>query len=410
MTTESNKLEEESLKKGQNIPIKIKGVLKDQFAIEEKRIKLNPIKKFKVIEAVQPLPLESPQEFSEELDLEIDKEDGDDSEYSEKIDQNDTQDNSKGVEDTYALMKRNINEEMKLYKKQQIESIQKELRTLKETAHQEGYQEGYQEGRSIFKESSDSFLEALKDLNANKKEDLLKKRDFTISLALLIAEKIMAKQIQENNDVFNNLFLEALDKVTEKDSICITINPEDKPLLTSLMHQLEDKFKSFNNLEINTDRDVKRGGCTIDTNLGYIDATVSSKLTSLKKAIDEFHEKEDLILNKESLEGNPATAAVANNKYEDQSIMSHTQEITDIDSNASEQPRPDSQSNDLHEEQEKDMGVSESLENPKLENNEDNDSYPHDNNTNDDDDDDDGYDLFEGLDLSDFEDSFNDFQ
>ena len=162
-----------------------------------------------------------------------------------------------------------------------------------------------------------------------------KKRDFTIDLSLAIAEHIIGHQIQKDEVVFETLFMNAIDKITEKDYVAITINPEDKSLLDSLREKFEDKFKDIQRLDVHTDTSMVSGGCTIETNLGFIDATVTSKLAILKQAIDEFHEKEDELITNIVEKEEPVQSAVEQNS--DQSADSDlaqaikTDEISELD-------------------------------------------------------------------------------
>ena len=421
MSNDSSQIEEKEPQKGHNVPLKIKGIIKDKYDIANKIIKLEPIKKFKINNQLEQAPLAAIREKNEEH---LDENDTD-LNNNISLEKASIEQEKKNIEeesiDTYTLMKRNVNEEMKQYRQMQIQSIQDEIERLKETAKQEGYQSGYEEGKGLFHEYSENLLKSINDLGKNKQEDLFKKRDFIIQLSLEIAEKIIGQQIQENTHIFDSLFMEVIEKITEKDHVSITINPDDKAILESLKERFEEKFKDIQRLDIHTDKAIIRGGCTIETNLGFIDATVTSKLAILKKAIDEFHEKEDQVdLNRKKIK-NKDTNKVSKNTDEEQAVANiETPDLEDkpldIPLNEKEEDLMDAEQKEIELEEdynepldlEADQSETEKSAYDSMDEDEDEDE-----DEGSDDDSaaaDDGYDLFDGLDLSDFDDTFDEFK
>ena len=385
MSNDLEQLEQQKAGNSHNIPLKHQGVIKAQSDITKGIVKLKPIKTFDSKPSIQE-PLASVEKV-DGFNKKVEKE-----ELQQEETMIDKQQASSLIEaedqiDSYAVMKRNINEEMEQYRNIQIQSIQDELIELRASAKQEGYQDGYEEGKGLFQDYSEQLLASINDLGKNKREDIIKKRDFIIELSLSVAEHIVCQQIQKDDAIFDRLFLEAIEKITEKDYVVITINPDDKPLLDSLREKFEDKFKDIQRLDVRTDNKMISGGCTIDTNLGFIDATVTSKLAILKKAIDEFHEKEDMRELSDDNQESFLNLAIDNIEKEDSIIENESTFANDNSEEAEKEVIEDSFVQEEVAEEEEEENEEEDL----------------------DDDDTEIEDLFDGLDLSDFDDTFDEF-
>tara|TARA_B100000427_G_scaffold168502_2_gene140056 strand:- start:4219 stop:5376 length:1158 start_codon:yes stop_codon:yes gene_type:complete len=385
MSNDLEQLEQQKAGNSHNIPLKHQGVIKAQSDITKGIVKLKPIKTFDSKPSIQE-PLASVEKV-DGFNKKVEKEESQQEETMIDKQQASSLIEAEDQIDSYAVMKRNINEEMEQYRNIQIQSIQDELIELRASAKQEGYQDGYEEGKGLFQDYSEQLLASINDLGKNKREDIIKKRDFIIELSLSVAEHIVCQQIQKDDAIFDRLFLETIEKITEKDYVVITINPDDKPLLDSLREKFEDKFKDIQRLDVRTDNKMISGGCTIDTNLGFIDATVTSKLAILKKAIDEFHEKEDMRELSDDNQESFLNLAIDNIAKEDSIIENESTFANDNSEEAEKEVIEDSFVQEEVAEEEEEENEEEDL----------------------DDDDTEIEDLFDGLDLSDFDDTFDEF-
>ena len=196
-------------------------------------------------------------------------------------------------EEQISSMKQDVISEIATYKKDQLNSVQDDLETLKKSTYQEAYNKGLKDAKQILDSKANELLESINQLSQSKKEDINKHRDFIITLSTAMAERIIKQKVELKPEVFNSMFQEAFDKITDKDHVIIEINPEDEALLLTYKDTFSHKFKDIDQLDIRTNETISRGGCTIETKLGYIEATVNSKLDLLIKSIDAFHQRED---------------------------------------------------------------------------------------------------------------------
>jgi len=289
-------------KKTKKISIKYNEVIKSDSLTHKKPITIPPVKNFKqkitsttseLVNASVPV-ISKEESLQETHDQELEIPSAEDrldiiQEESQKPDIN-----------PLDVMKRNINDEMKDYKDQQIAAIQDELVQIKEDVSKKAFQEAEAEGKKVYEQKtqelidkSDELLNSINQIGSTKKENLFEKRDLVIKLAVEMAEKIVKKQIDLDPSSFESLFAEAFEKITSKDHVCIEINPEDVTAVKAYQEKFESKFKDIEKFEIKETTEVARGGCTIETNLGYIDATLSSKLELLYLGFQAFHTQLD---------------------------------------------------------------------------------------------------------------------
>lgn len=288
-------------KKTKKISIKYSEVIKSDSLAHKKPITIAPVKKFEqksttisseLVNTSVPVTSEepTPEDHAQELDI---------TSAEERLDMIQEESQKPDI-NPLDVMKRNINDEMKDYKDQQIAAIQDELAQIKEDVSKKAFQEAEAEGKKVYEQktqelidNSNELLNSINQLGSTKKENLFEKRDTVIKLAVEMAEKIVKKQIDLDPSSFESLFAEAFEKITSKDHVCIEINPEDVNSVKAYQEKFESKFKDIEKLEIKETTEVARGGCTIETNLGYIDATLSSKLELLYLGFQAFHTQLD---------------------------------------------------------------------------------------------------------------------
>ena len=105
-----------------------------------------------------------------------------------------------------------------------------------------------------------------------------------IKLIFAIAEKIIGREFSENDTAIMNVIrLAVSDAVGEK--IYIRINPQDYDNIKKNEAELNTAVESGKSLIFREDETVKPGGCTVETEIGTIDAQLDTQLGAIKKAL-----------------------------------------------------------------------------------------------------------------------------
>jgi flagellar assembly protein FliH len=198
-----------------------------------------------------------------------------------------------------------IDSELIDYKKTQEEALADEQKKTLDSAYEEGYQKGYKEGEEKLSSLAKEALETINALSKERDTLLSHSEKDSLNLGFIIAEKVIQTQLEKNNDVFQNILKEALARITDKDRVIIKVNKKDIDFVRTYKEQFSRELSDIKSLEIQEDADIEIGGCVIETKLGFIDSSITTKLAIIEKAIDKVYLEEKTNL------ANDTTAPIA---------------------------------------------------------------------------------------------------
>ncbi|MCX5750696.1 MAG: FliH/SctL family protein [Candidatus Saganbacteria bacterium] len=180
--------------------------------------------------------------------------------------------------------KRKLEEKAQQEARQMVELAKAEAKRIRDKAHGDGLEEGKIEGRA---ELAARIEEALDTINqaVKEREKIIRDAEAEIlRLAIKIAEQIIRSEVSLHRDVCLNIVAEAIQKVSDREQMILRVSREDVEQLKRHKDRLAglvDGVKSFSILE---DSNIEPGGCMIETNLGFVDARISTKLAAIEEA------------------------------------------------------------------------------------------------------------------------------
>lgn len=169
-----------------------------------------------------------------------------------------------------------------------LKRAQLEAEAIREKAWQEGLSEARREARQ---EAEEKIKEALETLNQAVKErkKIIKDAEAEIlRLAIRAAEQIIRSEVSLHRDVCLNIVSEAISRVSDREQVIVKVNREDAEYIKRYKDRLAgmvDGIKSFSIIE---DSQIEPGGCIVETNLGYVDARIATKLKVLEEALQKL--------------------------------------------------------------------------------------------------------------------------
>jgi len=161
-----------------------------------------------------------------------------------------------------------------------------------EAIRAEAREGGRQEGRE---ESAARLEEALATLNQAVKERKKIVRDAEseiLRLSLKIAEQIIRSEVSLHRDVSLNIVSEAIGRVSDREQIIVRVNREDAEYLKRYKDRLAGMLDGVKSFSIIEDANIEAGGCVIETNLGFIDARIATKLKAIDEALQKVSSEE----------------------------------------------------------------------------------------------------------------------
>ncbi|NMB16869.1 MAG: hypothetical protein GX980_07125, partial [Firmicutes bacterium] len=163
-----------------------------------------------------------------------------------------------------------------------------------ETAFRQGYQRGLAEGKKQFLAQIEGQLEKLEMIlqeavSVRQAAMELAEEDL-IKLSLLIAEKIVRKEIQLDSEVAKRVLTEAISYLGGATKIFVRVNRRDLPTLEEGEDEIRRLFLEAKAITFVEDESIQPGGCIIETDLGRIDARLETRLDLMKKELLEVME------------------------------------------------------------------------------------------------------------------------
>ncbi len=106
-----------------------------------------------------------------------------------------------------------------------------------------------------------------------------------IQTAHELAKKIVQREIETTN-VINENIRTAINKIIGANEVKLKLNPMDLQELTETSKNIIHS-SSFSKIKIEVDDQIERGGCLIETEIGNVDARISTQLNKLKQQLLE---------------------------------------------------------------------------------------------------------------------------
>jgi len=166
----------------------------------------------------------------------------------------------------------------------EAQRIKDEARGVLEDANakrEEMIKKGYAEGESKGLAQVTEKLIALEDLKERFYENA---EPDVVKLVMSIAEKVIGRIVLENPDLARSVVHQALEKAIG-DRIVVKLNPTDYARLMEGEHEFRDVIDRTRRLTFREDESIIPGGCTVETEVGTIDAQIDTQLKAIKKAL-----------------------------------------------------------------------------------------------------------------------------
>ncbi|MFH1347814.1 MAG: FliH/SctL family protein [Candidatus Margulisiibacteriota bacterium] len=159
----------------------------------------------------------------------------------------------------------------------------KEADAIREEAREAGREEGRSEASTHIEEALGTLNQAITE----RKKIIKDSEQEILRLAIKVAEQIIKSEVSMHRDVCLNIVAEAISRVSDREQIIIRVNRDDAEYLKRYKDRLTGMLDGVKSFSIIEDANVEAGGCVIETNLGFVDAKIETKI----KSIEEFLKK-----------------------------------------------------------------------------------------------------------------------
>ena len=183
-----------------------------------------------------------------------------------------------------------IEQEIAQLRKQKLDEIENEKQSIFETAQQEGFKLGQTEGQKEFTEKSKLLVQEIDNLLAHRQVLAEKSKKEILEIAVAAAEKMFYQQLTLEPEKREEIVMEVLKRITDMNHVVIKVAKEDLDYMRSIEDNIKKEMKNIKKLVIQIDPYQSPGGCVIETEMGYIDASINSFVSSIKAALFDVYD------------------------------------------------------------------------------------------------------------------------
>lgn len=175
-----------------------------------------------------------------------------------------------------------------------------EVETIKAAAYEDGRQAGYQEGyekggadaQVQVGEHAQEIFNVINDI-IGEKERIFKASELAVlDLAVDVAKRIVKTELTQNEGALINVVTEAMEKISDTSKVIIRLNRNDIPRLEAHLDFFKAKLPGVNTVLMHEDMTVGEGGCVLETDFGFVDAQMETKLSFIEMALKQSQLKE----------------------------------------------------------------------------------------------------------------------
>ena len=108
-----------------------------------------------------------------------------------------------------------------------------------------------------------------------------------MDLVCRVAEKIVFGHVEIEHETVKRAILDAFSVVPEPVGVTIEVNPKDYEYIETIKEDFFECISSLKDVSVSSDPSVARGGCKIRSSAGEVDATIQSRMETVRKCFLE---------------------------------------------------------------------------------------------------------------------------
>lgn len=163
-----------------------------------------------------------------------------------------------------------------------VSRAQEESEIIKKSAFEEGYRIGLDKAGADIEQLHNqiaNFMNAKRDVFEYIAPDILE-------ISVDIAKKIIKKELEMDPQIIINTIMDVLKTVSKNEpKIIIRVNPQSVQFVKDTIPDITYQYGIESKINIVSDPSVDEGGCVLQTNNGIVDASITTQLEIIKKAL-----------------------------------------------------------------------------------------------------------------------------
>ena len=150
-----------------------------------------------------------------------------------------------------------------------------------------GRAQGFESGMEEVRELAERLKTAVDEAENYRKSMLDKSRLEIADLALDIAEKVIKTACGNQRDIVIKNVEYALSHLSDKSPVEIHVNLKDMEMTKDRISEILNMFDKVESIRVVADQSVERGGCVVESDMGGIDANITTQLEAIRSMLNE---------------------------------------------------------------------------------------------------------------------------
>jgi flagellar assembly protein FliH len=155
---------------------------------------------------------------------------------------------------------------------------QRNLERTLEKAYDKGLRDGFKRAEEDFGSSTKALILACEQINTLRETIINNSMAEMQDLVLIIAEKIIRHSVTEQDSTIVDTVAEAIRQAVKSDEFLIQVNPADLAVIKAKSKEFIDSLSGCENIVVQANPTIERGGCRIDSSTSTVDATLAGQL------------------------------------------------------------------------------------------------------------------------------------
>jgi len=165
------------------------------------------------------------------------------------------------------------------------EGFEKGLEDGRAAGAEEGRARAVEEGRAQMDALARSLQEALSEFSSARDDLFVKAEEDLLHLALLIAKKVIAREVEADKHVTVDNLKRCLEVLSGRRNVKVRVAPEVLETVESALPDFARAFGDMSSVSLEGDPQVSAGGCMITAGEGSLDATVETQLAEVEAVL-----------------------------------------------------------------------------------------------------------------------------
>lgn len=176
---------------------------------------------------------------------------------------------------------------------EKIKQTEEKLHAIKAQAYDEGFKAGFNEGIKKGIQRYEAEIKSLVELKKNvymEREEMIKntEKDLVL-LAVKIAEKIIQKEIDREDQYILRLIKDNLQRYYSNTKVLIRVSDKDYDTARQNAQKILKELSNINEIEFIRDITLEKGSCIMEAPCGNVNASIKQQLDILKaKLLEDF--------------------------------------------------------------------------------------------------------------------------